>query len=128
MTDTPRADDETQGDVLPEAVREGLARARDREQRRTGGRLRVQVGEAWYPIRSYDAEGFTVAIDVAPKLRGLVEIHDGPALVRSALIVAGDADEYTIRYGFKRATAVRDRAALDYEVERPETAGLLGRD
>lgn len=110
---------------LPAEVREGLARARARDRKVTGGRLRVEVGDAWYPIRSYDATGFEVAIDVAPKLRGLVEIHDGPRMVRTALIVAGEVVDGAMRYGFKRTTAARDAAPLDYVVATEAVAGAL---
>ncbi|MGB3553082.1 MAG: hypothetical protein WBA25_00410 [Jannaschia sp.] len=111
---------------LPEEVRLGLARARDREHRATGGRLRVQMGEAWYPIRSYDATGFEVGLDVAPRLRGHVEIHDGARMVRSALIVAGEASGGLLRYGFKRVTEVRQTAPVDYARGGEEPAGYLG--
>ena len=110
---------------LPKEVREGLARARARDRKLSGGRLRVEVGEAWYPIRSYDATGFEVALDVAPKLRGLVEIHDGPRLVRSALIVASEVVDGAMRYGFKRVTAARETAPLDYVVASEAVAGAL---
>ena len=102
-------------DILPADIREGLARAQARDRKATGGRLRVQMGEAWYPIRSYDAHGFEVALEVAPKLRGLVEIHDGPRLIRTALIVAVEPAGDAMRYAFKRTTAARATAPLDYE-------------
>jgi hypothetical protein len=77
-------------------------------------RLRVRVGDTDYPIRACDATGFEIALDVAPKLRGLVEIYDGARMVRSALIVAGVPDGEVMRYDFKRATAFRRTAPLDY--------------
>ncbi|MEM7490275.1 MAG: hypothetical protein AAF390_14230 [Pseudomonadota bacterium] len=99
---------------LSAEVREGLDRARSIERRKTGGKMRVQVGEAWYPIRAFDETGFEVALDDTPHLRGLVEIHDGPRMVRSALIVAGMPDGDRMRYEFKRATVIRETAPLDY--------------
>lgn len=106
---------------LPIEVREGLQAARGRDRRVTGGRLRVQMGETWYPIRAFDETGFDVGLDVAPKLRGRVEIHDGPRVVRTALIVAEQPRDGVMRYGFKRITVARDTAPLDYEriVEAP---------
>ena len=100
---------------LPKDVREGLARARARDRKASGGRLRVQVGDTWYPITAYDETGFEVALEVAPKLRGLVEIHEGPRLLRSVLIVAMEPSGDVMRYAFKRATAARTTAPLDYE-------------
>ena len=110
---------------LPKEVREGLERARSRDRRSSGGRLRVQVGDDWYPIRAWDRDGFEVALDHAPRLRGLVEIHDGPRMVRSALIVAGEVSGGTMRYGFKRVTTVRSAAPVDYVLAKPVAAGLL---
>ena len=43
---------------LPADVREGLAKARARDRRATGGRLRVQMGDVWFPITSFDDAGF----------------------------------------------------------------------
>lgn len=112
-------------DELPEAVRDGLARARDRDRRATGGRLRVQAGQDWHPILSYDSGGFEVALDVAPRLRGLVEIHDGPRHLHSALIVATEPSGRTMRYVFKRSTAARSTAPLDYARDGDVPAGYL---
>ncbi|SFJ29908.1 hypothetical protein [Jannaschia pohangensis] len=110
---------------LPRDVREGLANARARDRKKTGGRLRVHVGDDWYPITSYDDTGFEVALDIAPKLRGLVEIHEGPNLLRSVLIVAIEPEGDVMRYAFKRATAARTSAPLDYErVSEQPTAYL----
>ena len=110
---------------LPKEVRDGLARARAADAKRAG-RLRVQVGETWFPIVSLDQTGFEVALADAPRLRGLVEIHDGARLVRTCLIVAmAPTAAGGMRYEFKRATAVRRAPALDYVADRPEAAGLL---
>ncbi|MCK0167887.1 hypothetical protein MWU52_10035 [Jannaschia sp. S6380] len=117
--------DDSTLNYLPKEVRDGLARARDRDRRATGGRMRVHVGEDWYPIAAYDDEGFEVALDVAPKLRGLVEIHEGAQLLRSVLIVAAAPTDTTMRYVFKRATAARDAAPLDYVRSGTDPVGLL---
>lgn len=116
---------EVDHDVLPEAVRAGLLRARDRDRRATGGRLRVQVGEDWHPILAYDAAGFEVSLDAAMSLRGLVEIHDGPRHVHSALIVATEPVDGVMRYVFKRSTAARATAPLDYARDGDAPAGLI---
>ncbi len=110
---------------LPQEVRDGLARARDRDRRRSGGRLRVQVGDTWYPILRYDETGFEVALQTAPKLRGLVEIHEGPRFLRSVLIVATEPVGDAMRYVFKRATAARTSPPLDYERPSDEPLGYL---
>ena len=116
---------EVEHDILPEAVLAGIARARDRDRRATGGRLRVQAGDDWHPILSYDAEGFEVPLDAALTLRGLVEIHDGARHLHSALIVATEPVAGAMRYVFKRSTAARDAAPLDYAREGDAPAGLI---
>lgn len=115
----------TERHFLPKEVREGLETARAKDRRKTGGKLRVQVGDTWFPIRSYDDTGFQVALDIAPKLRGLVEIHDGVNMVRTVLIVAADPSGDMMHYEFKRATAARQTAPLDYVREGPTPAGYL---
>jgi hypothetical protein len=111
---------------LSDEVRAGLDAARDRARRGTGGKLRVQIGDDWFPIRAFDATGFEVDLGAAPRLRGAVELHDGPRHVHSALIVATERRGDAIRYVFKRLTRVPDGQPLDYARETPEVAGLLG--
>ncbi|WP_139176554.1 hypothetical protein [Jannaschia faecimaris] len=115
---------------LPKDVRDGLALARERDRKATGGRLRVQMGDTWYPIITFDEAGFEVllsAFDGAPNLRGLVDIHEGPRMIRTVLIVAGEPSGETMRYDFKRATAPRTQAPVDYERKVDAPAGYLGR-
>ncbi|MEM7643001.1 MAG: hypothetical protein AAF366_10780 [Pseudomonadota bacterium] len=114
-------------DALPREVREGLARARDQDRRQTGGKLRVQVGDDWYPIRSFDQSGFEVGLETTPKLRGLVEIHDGARMLRQALIVAGAPTGDAMRYDFKRTTASRQTAPVDYVRAQDAPAGYLAK-
>jgi hypothetical protein len=100
-------------DFLPSEIREGLARAR-KTGRPGGTGLRVQVGEARYPILSIDGSGFEVALGDGPRLRGHVEIRDGTRMIHSALIVAGAPDGDLMRYEFKRLTSARTHPPLDY--------------
>lgn len=111
--------------LVPSEARESLSRAEARDRKASAGRMRVQVGEAWYPIAALDDAGFEVALDVAPKLRGLVEIHEGPRLLRSALIVAMGPIGDVMRYAFKRTTAPRMTAPLDYERTDALPSGYL---
>lgn len=115
---------------LPAEVRDGLALARARDRKATGGRLRVQMGETWFPIVAFDDTGFEVplkAFDGAPNLRGLVEIHEGPRMIRTVLIIAGEPSGNTMRYDFKRATAPRTHAPADYVCATDAPVGYLTR-
>ncbi|WP_043919765.1 hypothetical protein [Jannaschia aquimarina] len=109
--------------ISPE-IRMGLEAAR-KAAHRHGRRLRVQVGDIWYPIRSMDDDGIEIALDVAPKLRGHIEIHEGPRVIRTALIVAAEVRDDVMRYAFKRATAPRNEAPVDYVRLLPASAGLI---
>lgn len=116
--------------LLPAEVRDGLNLARARDRRATGGRLRVQMGETWYPVTSCDATGFDVPLSAlagSPALRGLVEIHEGPRMIRSVLVVAVASSNGSMRYEFKRTTAPRTRAPLDYESASDLPVGFLAR-
>lgn len=78
------------------------------------GRLRVQMDDVWFPITAFDATGFEVPRDVAPKLRGLVSIYDGSRLLHIVLVMAAEPVGDAMRYEFKRATVARTTAPLDY--------------
>jgi hypothetical protein len=100
-------------EFLPKDVVEGLATARARETARKS-RLRVQVGDATFPLLRFWHDGFALDSATAPRLRGLVDVYDGSRHIFQCLIVAS-SDEYGQRvYDFKRNTAVRDSAPLDY--------------
>ena len=97
----------------PPHVPEGLRHAQDREKGRAA-RLRVRVGDRSYPILSYDETGFELRRIDAAALRGRVEIHDGPRLLRTVLVVAAEPSRDAIRYEYKRRTEARATPPLDY--------------
>jgi len=75
-------------EFLPKEVREGLEAARKRDLKRKS-RLRVQVGEAVFPVLRFWHDGFALDADLSPgKLRGLVDVFDGSRHVFQCLIVA----------------------------------------
>ena len=100
-------------EYLSKEVREGLELARKRERARKS-RLRVQLGEAVFPILRLWDEGFALDADRAPRLRGLVDVYDGSRHVWQCLIVASSIEEGELICEFKRITPVEDRAALDF--------------
>ncbi len=100
-------------EFLPKDIVEGLAMARNRETTRKS-RLRVQVGEAVFPVLRFWHDGFALDADMAPKLRGLVDVFDGSRHIFQCLIVASSVEHGQLVCEFKRNTAVRDSAPLDY--------------
>jgi hypothetical protein len=101
-------------EFLPKEVREGLEAARKRDQKRRS-RLRVEVGDAIYPVLRFWQDGFALDADLSPgKLRGLVDVYDGPRHVFQCLIVASSIENGELVCDFKRATAVTGRAPLDF--------------
>ena len=114
-------------EFLPKEVREGLEAARKRDMKRKS-RLRVQVGEAVFPVLRFWHDGFALDADLSPgRLRGLVDVYDGSRHVFQCLIVASSLENGELVCDFKRATAVTDNAPLDYWRDEAAPVGLLPR-
>lgn len=111
-------------EFLPKEVRDGLDAARKRDYARKS-RLRVQVGEAVFPITRFWHDGFALDASLAPNLRGLVDVYDGANHIFQCLIVASTADNGDLICEFKRSTAVQTSAALDYERDETAPVGYL---
>jgi hypothetical protein len=114
-------------EFLPEDIRKGLLQARDRQVRRSR-RLSVHMGDAAFPVLRLWEGGFAVDSARTPRLRGLVDLYDGPRHLSQCLIVAASEEGGTTTYEFKRETRVVDHAPRDYADERGEApSGLLPR-
>ncbi len=112
-------------EYLPAYVREGLEAARKKDLKRKS-RLRVQVGDEVYPVLRFWDNGFALDADFSPgKLRGLVDVYDGSRHVFQCLIIASGIDNGELVCDFKRATAVSDRAPLDYWRDGNAPVGYL---
>ena len=109
---------------LPKDVREGLERARMRGLKKKS-RLRVAVGNEVFPVLEYREGGFSLDLDNAPKLRGLVDLYDGARHLSQCLIVASEEDGPVMRYEFKRSTAAVDKPPLDFVREEGAPVGLI---
>ena len=107
-------------------VCDGLLAARKGEQRRKS-RMRVQVGEAVFPILRFWHDGFVLDGKLSPHLRGLVDVYDGARHVFQCLIVASVADGDEIICDFKRSTPVSDTAPLDFWRDENAPVGYLPR-
>ncbi len=111
-------------EFLSKEVREGLEMARKAKERRKS-RLRVQVGEAVFPVLRFWHDGFVLDGALSPHLRGLVDIYDGSRHVFQCLIVASSKDGDEISCDFKRLTPVTDKAPLDFWLDPTLPAGFL---
>lgn len=100
-------------EFLPREVREGLEKARLAKARRKS-RLRVQVGEAVFPVLRLWHDGMALDATLAPHLRGLVDVYDGSRPILQCLIVATSEEDGELICSFKRSTAARDSAPLDF--------------
>jgi hypothetical protein len=98
---------------LSKEVRDGLEQARKSEQRRKS-RLRVQVGEAVFPVLRFWHDGMVLDAKLTPQLRGLVDVYDGARHIFQCLIVASVAEGDELICEFKRSTIVNERAPLDF--------------
>lgn len=111
-------------EFLPQEIRDGLDAARKREAKRKS-RLRVQVGEAVFPILRFWHDGFALDADLTPHLRGLVHVFDGDRHVFECLIVASTIENGDLVCDFKRSTAVTDSAPLDFWRDENAPVALL---
>ena len=113
-------------EFLPKEVHDGLEAARKRDFARKS-RLRLQVGEAVFPITRFWHDGFALDAALAPQLRGLVDVYDGARHILQCLIVASSPENGELVCEFKRMTAVSDTAPLDYDRDENAPVALLFR-
>lgn len=118
--------EETMLEFLPEDIRRGLLMAQERTTRRTR-RLSVHVGDAVFPLSRLWDGGFSVDAQRTPRLRGLVDLYDGPRHLSQCLIIAAAAEGGQTIYEFKRETAAVDRPPRDYAEDGSPPAGYLPR-
>ncbi len=109
---------------LPKEVQAGLDKART-ESLRKASRLRVSVGDVTYPVLRMWKTGFAIALEDAPNLRGFVDLFDGSVHLFQCLIVASQEEELEMQYEFKRATAISQGPALDFEKPADAPVALI---
>lgn len=114
-------------EFLPKEVRDGLDAARMRALKKKS-RLRVQVGDAVFPVLRFWEDGMALDASLTPHLRGLVDVYDGANHIFQCLIVATAEESGELVCSFKRSTMVIDRPALDYWRDENAPVALLPRD
>jgi len=98
--------------MSPEVL-EGLKRAKSQALHRKN-RLRVFVGEDYYPVlKSWDG-GFALAAEDAPHLRGTVEFCEGTKIIHECLIICSSQEGDEMIYEYKRLTPAVDKAPVDF--------------
>ncbi len=105
---------------VPDAVQAGLDNARIKRMK-TASKLRIQTADGYFRVLRLWNDGFSVAAEDAPHLRGYVDLYEGPSQLFQCLIVASREQDGEMQYDFKRITAVATAPALDFatEVETP---------
>ena len=111
-------------EFLPKEVLEGLLASGQRDQNRKS-RLRVQVGEAVFPVLRFWHDGLALDGRLTPKLRGRVDIYDGARHIYQCLIVASTVENGELICDFKRSTRVSDTAPLDFWRDETAPVALL---
>ena len=109
--------------ISPE-VQAGLDAARKKEMKRRN-KLRVEADGQSFRVMRFREDGFTLDVEDAPHLRGLVDLYDGGRHLYQCLIIASEEDNGEMRYEFKRSTPVSDHAPLDFEQDENAPAGLI---
>jgi hypothetical protein len=111
-------------EFLPQEIRDGLEIAKKRDLLRKS-RLRVQLGEAVFPILRMWENGIALAADRTPHLRGLIDVYEGTNHIFQCLIIASTVENGELICEFKRSTPVTDKAALDFWQDENAPVGYL---
>lgn len=104
-------------------IQAGLDQAR-LEGLKKSSRLKVIVGRDVKPVLRMWKTGFAMEAS-APALRGFVDLYDGSIHLFQCLIVTSEEEAGERRYEFKRATAVAEKAAVDFEVRENTPVALI---
>lgn len=111
-------------EFIPKDVVDSLANARSAEQTKKT-RLRVQVEGDMIPLVRLTTTHFAIDRELAPRLRGFVDIYDGARHLYQALVVATSFDGDAVVFEFKRNTATAQAPALDFELDVTAPVALL---
>lgn len=111
---------------LPKEVQAGLEAARKKSLKKSS-KMRVEVDGQSFRVLKFREDGFSLDIEDAPHLRGFVDIYDGGHHLSQCLIVASEEEGDMRHYEFKRATAVCDKAPVDFYLGENAPVALIER-
>ena len=77
-------------------------------------RLLVEFNKNHYPIIRLTQNGFCVDAEMAPIVRGLVDLYDGDKHLKQCLIVASKEENGIVHFDYKRNTATQTSAPKDF--------------
>ena len=80
-------------------------------------RLRVKFNKNYFPVMRLTKNGFSVEAEMAPMIRGLVDLYDGDRHLKQCLIVASKEENGLVHFDFKRKTATQTSAPKDFYQE-----------
>lgn len=109
---------------LPKDVQLALEQAHKAMQRKSQ-RLCIHVGEEVFPVSHLWEDSFAIDAEVAPKLRGFVDLYDGPRHVSQCLIMTSREENGERIYDFKWNTDVAEKPAVDYVRDEAAPIALL---
>ena len=89
-------------------------------------RLRVEFNKYHYPVMRLTQNGFCVEAEMAPMIRGLVDLYDGDKYLKQCLSVASKEENGRVHFDFKRKTATQTSAPKDFYQES-RVAALIPR-
>ena len=111
---------------LSKDVLAGLEDAQKKMGAKKNKRFRVEFNKTRYPVLSLKKNGFSVEAEIAPEIRGLVDLYDGDKHLQQCLIVASKEESGIVYFEYKRSTATSTSAPKDFYQEK-ELAGLISR-
>lgn len=111
-------------EYLTDDLREGLREAAIRKSR-PGGRLHLRLGEAVFPVSRLWSGGLSAKAAGLTRLRGLVDLYDGPRHIGHCLIVASVLEGGELVCEFKTYQPVNDTPPVDFERTGGVVSGYL---
>ena len=98
---------------LPKEVINSLADAK-RETKRRETKHRVKFNGKMYPLNRFWDSGFSLDLEYAPNMRGLVDVFEGQNHIKRCLVVASEQSDVEMTYEYKLMTEVSAQAPVDF--------------
>ena len=80
-------------------------------------RLHIEFNKNYFPVMRLTKNGFSVEAEMAPMIRGLVDLYEGDKHLKQCLIVASKEENGFVHFDFKRKTAIQTSTPKDFYQE-----------